>query len=104
MLRRFLLWILREDLPTATRLMEIEQEWTKMLQSMAAAAAREGRAAKRALKKATEPETHVPATTKPPQTRKAALRERAAAARGLFVVGGGRIPEAVHDESGNQNQ
>lgn len=103
MLRRFILWLLRDDLVNEVRLLEIETEWRDLLQRMAAAAAREGKAARRRLKTAHEPETQPPATTPPPMTRKALLRQRAAAARGIGLVGVGDIPEAVENESRSQN-
>lgn len=103
MIRRFLLWILRDDLVRERRLLEIEEEWRDLLTKLAAAAAREAKAAKRALRKAVEHETHHPATPPQAKDRKAALRERAAAARGLRVVGGGTLPE-VGNESGDQDQ
>ena len=103
MIRRLILWILRDDLATEKRLLEIEEEWRDLLGKMAAAAAREAKAQKRALRKATEAQTHLAAPPTLPKDRKALLRQRAASVRGLRVMGGGTVPEA-EDVASDQDQ
>lgn len=102
MVRRLLLWILRDDLVSEVRLVEIEEEWRQLLTKMSTAIARESKAKQRAVRKALEAETTHQAPPAKPMTRKAALRQRAAALR-MGVVGGAPATE-VQDVASGQDE